>query len=83
MIYDIIVKYNIYFFKLIINIYKSVSIKPNLVPSFLLSYFSYKYGKNKKENEILKDNEELKRIFKDNTINGNNDLFNKLSKGNF
>ena len=49
----------------------------------LLSYFSYKYGKNKKENEILKDNEELKRIFKDNTINGNDDLFNKLSKGNF
>ena len=49
----------------------------------LLSYFSYKYGKNKKENEILKDNEELKRIFKENTINGNNDLFNKLSKGNF
>ena len=49
----------------------------------LLSYFSYKYGKNKKENEILKYNEELKRIFKDNTINGNNDLFNKLSKGNF
>lgn len=49
----------------------------------LLSYFSYKYGKNKKENEILKDNEELKKIFKDNTINGNDDLFNKLSKGNF
>ncbi len=49
----------------------------------LLSYFSYKYGKNKKENEILKNNEELKRIFKDNTINGNDDLFNKLSKGNF
>ena len=49
----------------------------------LLSYFSYKYGKNKKENEILKDNEELKRIFKDNTINGNDDLFNKLSKGDF
>ena len=49
----------------------------------LLSYFSYKYGKNKKENEMLKYNEELKRIFKDNTINSNNDLFNKLSKGNF
>ena len=49
----------------------------------LLSYFSYKYGKNKKEKEILKYNEELKRIFKENTINGNNDLFNKLSKGNF
>ena len=49
----------------------------------LLSYFSYKYGKNKKENEIIKYNEELKRIFKDNTINGNVDLFNKLSKGNF
>ena len=49
----------------------------------LLSYFSCKYGKNKKENEILKNNEELKRIFKDNTINGNDDLFNKLSKGNF
>ena len=49
----------------------------------LLSYFSYKYGKNKKEKEILKYNEELKRIFKDNTINGNDDLFNKLSKGNF
>ena len=49
----------------------------------LLSYFSYKYGKNKKENEIIKYNEELKRIFKDNTINGNDDLFNKLSKGNF
>ena len=49
----------------------------------LLSYFSYKYGKNKKEKEILKYNEELKKIFKDNTINGNDDLFNKLSKGNF
>ena len=49
----------------------------------LLSYFSYKYGKNKKENEIIKYNEELKRIFKDNTINSNDDLFNKLSKGNF
>ena len=49
----------------------------------LLSYFSYKYGKNKKEKEILKYNEELKRIFKDNTINGNDDLFNKLSKGDF
>ena len=49
----------------------------------LLSYFSYKYGKNKKENEMLKYNEELKRIFKDNTINSNDDLFNKLSKGNF
>ena len=49
----------------------------------LLSYFSYKYGKNKKEKEILKYNEELKRIFKDNTINSNDDLFNKLSKGNF
>ena len=49
----------------------------------LLSYFSYKYGKNKKEKEILKYNEELRRIFKDNTINSNDDLFNKLSKGNF
>ena len=49
----------------------------------LLSYCTYKYGKNKKENEMLKYNEELKRIFKDNTINSNNDLFNKLSKGNF
>ena len=49
----------------------------------LLSYFSYKYGKNKKENAILRNNEELKRIFKDNTINSNDDLFNKLSKGNF
>ena len=55
----------------------------NLFFTSLLSYFSYKYGKNKKENEILKNNEELKRIFKDNTINGNDDLFNKLSKGNF
>ena len=55
----------------------------SLLVAGLLSYFSYKYGKNKKENEILKDNEELKRIFKDNTINGNDDLFNKLSKGNF
>ena len=49
----------------------------------LLSYFSYKYGKNKKENEILKNNEELKKIFESNTINSNDDLFNKLSKGNF
>ena len=49
----------------------------------LLSYFSYKYGKNKKENEIIKYNEELRKIFKDNTINSNDDLFNKLSKGNF
>ena len=55
----------------------------NLFFTSLLSYFSYKYGKNKKENEILKNNEELKRIFKDNTINSNDDLFNKLSKGNF
>ncbi len=49
----------------------------------LLSYFSYKYGKNKKENKILKDNEELKNIFKKNTINSNDDLYDKLSKGNF
>lgn len=49
----------------------------------LLSYFSYKCGKNKQENEILKDNEELKKIFKNNTINSNDDLFNKLSKGDF
>lgn len=49
----------------------------------LLSYFSYKYGKNKKENEILKDNEELKKIFKKNTINSNDDLYDKLSKGDF
>ena len=49
----------------------------------LLSYFSYKYGKNKKEKEILKYNEKLRKIFKDNTINSNDDLFNKLSKGNF
>lgn len=49
----------------------------------LLSYFSYKYGKNKKENEILKDNEKLKNIFKKNTINSNDDLYNKLSKGDF
>lgn len=54
-----------------------------LLFSSLLSYFSYKYGKNKKENEILKNNEELKKIFKNNTINGNDDLFNKLSKGDF
>lgn len=49
----------------------------------LLSYFSYKYGKNKKENEILKDNEKLKKIFKKNIINSNDDLYDKLSKGNF
>ena len=49
----------------------------------LLSLFSYKYGKNKKEKEILKYNEELRKIFKENTINSNDDLFNKLSKGNF
>ena len=49
----------------------------------LLSYLSYKYGKNKKENEILKNNEELRKIFKENTINSNDDLFNKLSKGDF
>lgn len=49
----------------------------------LLSYFSYKYGKNKQENEILKDNEELKKIFKKNTINSNDDLYDKLSKGDF
>ena len=54
-----------------------------LLFSSLLSYFSYKYGKNKKENEILKNNEELKRIFESNTINSNDDLFNKLSKGGF
>ena len=54
-----------------------------LLFSSLLSYFSYKYGKNKKENEILKNNEELKKIFKSNTINSNDDLFNKLSKGSF
>ena len=49
----------------------------------LLSYFSYKYGKNKQENEILKDNEKLKNIFKKNIINSNDDLYDKLSKGNF
>ncbi len=49
----------------------------------LLSYFSYKYGKNKKENEILKDNEKLKNIFKKNIINSNDDLYDKLSKGDF
>ena len=49
----------------------------------LLSYFSYKYGKSKQENEILKDNEELKKIFKKNTINSNDDLYDKLSKGDF
>ena len=49
----------------------------------LLSYFSYKYGKNKQENKILKDNEELKKIFKNNTINSNDDLYDKLSKGDF
>ena len=49
----------------------------------LLSYFSYKYGKNKQENEILKDNEKLKNIFKKNTINSNDDLYGKLSKGDF
>ena len=54
-----------------------------LLFSSLLSYFSYKYGKNKKEKEILKYNEELRKIFKENTINGNDDLFNKLSKGDF
>lgn len=54
-----------------------------LLFSSLLSYFSYKYGKNKKENEILKNNEELKKIFESNTINSNDDLFNKLSKGDF
>ena len=55
----------------------------SLLVTGLLSYFSYKYGKNKKENEILKNNEELKKIFESNTINSNDDLFNKLSKGNF
>ena len=55
----------------------------SLLVAGLLSYFSYKYGKNKKENEILKNNEELKKIFESNTINSNDDLFNKLSKGNF
>ena len=55
----------------------------SLLVAGLLSYFSYKYGKNKKEKEILKYNEELRKIFKDNTINSNDDLFNKLSKGNF
>ena len=54
-----------------------------LLFSSLLSYFSYKYGKNKKEKEILKYNEKLRKIFKENTINSNDDLFNKLSKGNF
>ena len=54
-----------------------------LLFSSLLSYFSYKYGKNKKEKEILKYNEELRKIFKDNTINSNDDLFNKLSKADF
>lgn len=54
-----------------------------LLFSSLLSYFSYKYGKNKKEKEILKYNEELRKIFKENTINSNDDLFNKLSKGDF
>ena len=49
----------------------------------LLSYFSYKYGKNKKENEVLKNNEKIKKIFKNNTINSNDDLYDKLSKGNF
>ena len=55
----------------------------SLLVAGLLSYFSYKYGKNKKEKEILKYNEELRKIFKENTINSNDDLFNKLSKGNF
>ena len=49
----------------------------------LLSYFSYKYGKNKQENKILKGNEKLKNIFKKNIINSNDDLYDKLSKGNF
>ena len=55
----------------------------SLLVAGLLSYFSYKYGKNKKEKEILKYNEELRKIFKENTINSNDDLFNKLSKGDF
>lgn len=49
----------------------------------LLSYFSYIFGKNKKENQILKDNEEVKNKFKNNTINSNDNLYNKLSKGDF
>ena len=49
----------------------------------LLSYFSYKYGKSKQENQILKNNEKLKNDFKNNTINSNDDLYNKLSKGDF
>ena len=49
----------------------------------LLSYFSYQLGKNKKENEVLKNNEKIKKIFKNNTINSNDDLYDKLSKGDF
>ena len=61
----------------------NVIILIGLLFTSLLSYFSYKYGKNKKENEILKDNEKLKNIFKKNTINSNDDLYDKLSKGDF
>lgn len=55
----------------------------SLLVASLLSYFSYQLGKNKKENEVLKNNEYIKNKFKNNSINSNDDLYNKLSKGDF
>jgi hypothetical protein len=55
-----------------------------LIFSALGTFFGFKAGKNNKENEILKNNANKQKKYNQKpTINSDDDLYDKLSKGNF
>jgi hypothetical protein len=55
-----------------------------LIFSALGTFFGFKAGKTSKENEILKNNANKQNKYNQKpTINSDDDLYDKLSKGNF
>ena len=55
----------------------------SILGTFISSIIAYKLGKKEQENTILKNNEKIKRKFKNNDVNNINNVISKLQNGKF
>lgn len=55
----------------------------SILGTFISSIIAYKLGKKEQENITLKNNEKIKRKFKNNNVNNINNVISKLQNGKF
>ena len=55
----------------------------SILGTFISSIIAYKLGRKEQENITLKNNEKIKRKFKNNDVNNINNVISKLQNGKF